>query len=107
MKIHKNDNVMILAGKDKGKTGPVDKVFPVLGKVVVKGVALAKKHVKPSKKNPQGGIIDLNMKINVSNVAIVCPSCGKATRVGYKLTDNNKKIRICKKCGESIESVAK
>ena len=107
MKIRKNDNVMILAGKDKGKTGPVDKVFPDLGKLVVKGIAMTKKHVKPSQKNPQGGIIDINMKINASNAAIVCPSCGKPTRVGYKFTENNKKIRICKKCSQSIESAVK
>jgi len=106
MKIKKSDNVMIIAGKDKGKTGVVERVFPSMGKLVVKGIALAKKHVKPSKKNPQGGIMDINLKINASNAMVVCPSCGKPTRVEYKIT-NNKKNRICKKCNQSIESGTK
>lgn len=103
MKIKKNDNVMILAGKDKGKTGIVEKVFPIDGRLVVKGVALAKKHIKPSKKNPQGGIIDINLKIDGSNAMIVCPACGKPTKVAFKTSDK-KKIRICKKCSQSLEA---
>jgi len=102
MKIKKNDNVMILSGKDKGKTGVVEKVFPVENKLVVKGIALAKKHIKPSKKNPQGGIMDINLKINASKALIVCPSCGKASRIGYKITDKSK-IRVCSKCKQSVE----
>ena len=106
MKIKKNDNVMILAGKDKGKTGVVEKVFPENARLVVKGIALAKKHIKPSKKNPQGGIIDINLSINGSNAMIVCPSCGKPTKIAYS-TSNNKKIRICKKCKQSLEAGVK
>ena len=106
MKIKKNDNVMILAGKDKGKTGIVEKVFPETGRFVVKGIALAKKHVKPSKKNPQGGIIDINLSINSSNAMVVCPSCGKPTKIAYDIT-NDKKIRICKKCKQSLEAGVK
>lgn len=106
MKIKKNDNVIVLTGKDKGKTGVVDKVFPSLNKLCVKGVALAKKHVKPGRKNPSGGIIDINLKIDGSNVLIVCPSCGKPTKIAYKLTDK-KKNRICKKCGQSLEGAQK
>ncbi len=106
MKVKKNDNVMILAGKDSGKTGVVERVFPKENKLVIKGIALAKKHVKPSRKNPQGGIIDINLKIDGSNALIVCPSCGKPTKVGYKIADK-KKIRICKKCGQSLEGAQK
>jgi len=106
MKIRRNDNVMILAGKDKGKTGIVEKVYPVTGRLVVKGIALAKKHIKPSKKSPQGGIIDINLSINGSNALIVCPSCGKPTKIAYSVL-NDKKIRICKKCKQSLEAGTK
>lgn len=102
MKIKKSDNIIVIAGKDKGKTGIVERVFPSLGKIVVKGVALAKKHIKPSKKNPQGGIMDINLKVDVSNTMVICPSCGKPTRVEYNVGDKGK-IRICKKCKQSIE----
>ena len=103
MKIKKNDNVFILAGKDQGKTGIVEKVFPTEGRLLVKGIAMAKKHVKPSKKNPQGGIIDINLKINSSNAMVVCPSCSKPTRIGAKVLDDHK-IRICRKCSQSLET---
>ena len=103
MKIKKNDNIMVITGKDKGKTGVVEHSFPVEGRIIVKGINLAKKHVKKSKKNPSGGIMDINLKLNVSNAMIVCPSCGKPTKIGYKSIDNNKKIRICKKCNQSVE----
>jgi len=106
MKLKKNDNVMILAGKDKGKTGVILSSFPKEDKIVVKGVAMAKKHIKPSKKNPQGGIIDINLKIDSSNAMVVCPSCEKPTKIGYKDV-NGKRIRICKKCQQSIETVTK
>ena len=106
MKIKKSDNVMIIAGKDRGKTGVVERVFPFMGKLVVKGIAMAKKHVKPSRTNPQGGILDINLKINASNAMVVCPSCGKPTRIGYK-TNDGRKTRICKKCNQSVESGTK
>jgi len=102
MKIRKGDNIRVIAGKDAGKTGVIERVFPVEGRIVVKGIALAKKHIKPSKKNPQGGIIDINQKINSSNVMLVCPACGKMTKIGYKVNDN-RKLRICKKCSQSVE----
>ncbi len=105
MKIKKNDNVAILTGKDRGKTGIVEAVFPKENKVVVAGVAVYKKSVKPTRQTPKGGIIDVNAKINVSNVAIVCPSCSKISRIGYGFFGNKKdqKIRICKKCHGSLE----
>lgn len=103
MKIRKSDNVYIITGKEKGKTGVVEAVFPRSGKLIVKGIALVKKHIKPNRKHPQGGIIEINQKINVSNTMIVCVSCGKPTRIGYKVNDKNK-IRICRKCGQSLES---
>lgn len=102
MKIKKNDNVLILSGKDKGKTGVIEKVFPLDNRIIVKGIALAKKHVKPSKKNPQGGILDINLKINASKAMLVCPACSKPTKVADKITENGK-IRVCKKCKQSVE----
>lgn len=106
MKIKKNDNIMVIAGKDKGKTGLVERVFPEENRLVVKGVALAKKHLKPSKKNPSGGIIEINQKINASNVLMICPSCGKPTKIGRKVTEHGK-IRICRKCNQSLEGSTK
>lgn len=102
MKIKKNDNIAVIAGKDKGKSGIVERVFPSDGRLVVKGIAIAKKSVKPSRKAPQGGIIEINQKIDSSNVMILCPSCGKLTKVAYKVTEKGK-IRVCKKCNQSLE----
>ncbi|MFA7243745.1 MAG: 50S ribosomal protein L24 [Patescibacteria group bacterium] len=106
MKIKKNDNVLVKVGKDRGKSGIVDSVFATENKLTVKGVHIMKKHVKPSRKNPQGGIIDINKKLDASNVAVICPNCGKSGRVGYSIK-NDAKIRICKKCNQSIEGGAK
>lgn len=102
MKIKKGDTVKIIKGKDQGKTGVVDFVFPEKNRIIVKGIQAVKKHLKPSKKNPSGGIIDINQKISSSNAMIVCPNCGKITRVGYRLVKDSK-IRICKSCDKSIE----
>lgn len=94
---------MVIAGREKGKTGLIERVFPTEDKIIVKGLALAKKHIKPSKKNPQGGIIEINQKINTSNVMILCPACGKPSKISFKVTDKSKS-RICKKCGASLAS---
>ena len=102
MKLKKNDNVMVIAGRDYGKTGVIERVFPADNKAVVKGVAIAKKHLKPSRKNPSGGIIEINQKINVSNLMIMCQSCGKPSRIAYKVTDSTK-TRVCRKCNQSLE----
>jgi len=103
MKLKKSDNVRILTGKDKGKTGLIEHVFVAENKIVVKGIAMAKKHVKPSRKNSQGGIMDINLKIDASNAIIVCPNCSKLTKIGQSISDKGK-IRICKKCNQSIEN---
>lgn len=103
MKLKKGDNVLVISGKDKGKTGKIEKVFPAKNQVLVSGVNIIKKHVKPSKKNPHGGIIQLNKPISASNVMLICPQCNAATRVGFLVLESGKKLRICKKCKESIE----
>ena len=101
MKIKKDDKVVVLAGKDKGKQGKVLVADPKGGKVIVEGVNVATKHQKPQGQNKEGGIIKIETPVYVSKVQLVCPKCGKGTRVGYKLADG-KKVRVCKKCGAEI-----
>ena len=99
LKIKKGDNVQVLTGKDRGKTGVVMRALPEVGKVIVDGVNVAKKHQRATRATMQGGIIDKDMPIPVANVAVVCPSCNKPTRVGYKVDADGTKTRVCKKCG--------
>ena len=101
LKIKKGDQVVILSGDDKGKTGEVVKAMPKEGKVVVAGVNLVKRHIKPSQTTP-GGIVTKEAPINVSNVALVDPKTGKATKVGYKEVDG-RKVRVARKSGEVID----
>ncbi len=102
LKIRKGDRVRVLTGKDRGKEGEVMRALPREGKVIVDGVNVARKSQRPTRTTQQGGIIDKDMPIQVSNVALVCPSCGKPTRVGYKLDASGGKVRTCKKCGGEI-----
>jgi len=101
MKIHKNDQVLIISGKDRGKKGKVLAVFPKEAAVVVEGSNIRKKHVKPKRSGEKGQVVETPAPIAVSNVKLICPKCGKLTRVGYKLVED-KKYRICKKCGGEI-----
>ena len=101
MNIRKDDRVIVLSGKDKGKEGKVLSADPKGGKVTVEGVNLASKHQKPRKQGEEGGIIKINTPIYACKVQLVCPKCGKATRVAHKLVDG-KKVRVCKKCGAEI-----
>ncbi len=102
MKIKKGDTVLIIIGKDRGKTGKVLRVFPKEGKFLVEGVNLMKKHQRPKKAGSKGQIVQLPKPINSSNVKLICPKCEKPARVGYKLTEKGKKYKICKKCNEEI-----
>ncbi len=101
LKIKKGDQVIVLSGDDKGKTGEVVKSMPKEGKVVVQGVNLVKRHTKPSQTTP-GGIVTKEAPINVSNVAVVDPKSGKATKIGYKEVNGNK-VRVARKSGEVID----
>ena len=101
MNIIKDDKVVVLSGKDKGKQGKVLISMPKAGKVVVEGVNVATKHQKAVKQGEEGGIIKVETPIYVSKVQLVCPKCGKGTRVGHKIADG-KKVRVCKKCGAEI-----
>jgi len=101
MKIKKGDKIRVMAGKDKGREGIVDKVYRKSERVLVQKINIYKKHIKKSEKMPQGGIVEVPRPIDVSKVMLVCPKCGKVARVGYKV-EKNKKIRICKKCESKI-----
>lgn len=104
MKVAKNDIVLIRSGNFRGKRGKVLKVFPDKQRVIVEGVNLVKRHMRRSQKNPQGGIIEKEAPIHVSNVQVICPKCGKPTRIGRKVLENGKRVRVCKKCNEMIVS---
>ena len=99
-KIHKDDTVQVLAGKDKGAKGAVVRIIPKKDAVIVSGVNIVKKAMKKRSQQDQGGISEIEAPLNISNVAIVCKKCGP-TKIGYKL-DGNKKIRVCRKCGETL-----
>ena len=102
MKIKKGDTVKVLSGNDKDKTGEVLEVIPKADKIVVKGANIRKKHVKPRKQGEEGGIIPVECAVNSSIVNVVCPKCGKATRVGYSV-EKDGKVRVCKKCGNKLK----
>ena len=102
MKIKKGDNVKVLSGNDKGKTGEVLEVIPKTEKVIVKGINVRKKHVKARKQGEESGIIPVECAIHVSKVNVVCPKCGKATRIGY-VEEKGEKVRVCKKCGAKLK----
>ena len=102
MSVKKGDLVEVIAGKDKSKQGHVLRAFPSEGKVVVEGVAVVKKAQRPTAANQQGGFVEKEAKIQVSNVMLVCPTCNKPTRVGHKqgeLDGKKTAVRVCKKCG--------
>lgn len=101
MNIKRDDKVIVLSGKDKGKSGKVIAADPKADKVIVEGVNVATKHQKAQKKGQDGGILKIETPIYVSKVQLVCPKCGKGTRVGHKIADG-KKVRVCKKCGAEI-----
>lgn len=105
MKMHvkKGDNVKILCGKDKGKTGEIIRAIPQQQRVVVQGANMMKKHQRPTQANQEGGILTIEAPIHVSNVMLICPSCKEATRVSKRTNEQGKKVRVCKKCGKDID----
>jgi large subunit ribosomal protein L24 len=103
MHVKKEDTVIVISGKDKGKKGRVIAAFPRENRVLVEGVNMVKKHAKPSQANPQGGILNQEAPIHASNVMLVDPKSGAPTRIGYKVLDNGKKVRVAKRSGEIID----
>jgi large subunit ribosomal protein L24 len=102
LKIRKGDSVVVISGRDKGRSGEVLKVFPEDRRLIVQGVHMARRHQKPRMGDP-GGIVDKEATIHISNVAHVDPSSGKATRIGYKTLDGGKKVRVARRSGEVID----
>lgn len=104
--LKKNDQVEVIAGKDKGRVGKVLKVLPDENKAVVERVNMVKRHTKAKEMNQQGQIVEKEAPIHVSNLQLICPECTKTGRIGKKILDDGAKIRFCKSCGESIEKKA-
>ena len=102
MKIKKGDTVEVLSGNDRGKRGEVLEVIPKKDKVIVKGINVRKKHIKPRKQGEEGGIIPAECAIYSSKVNVVCPKCKKPVKVGY-IMEKDEKVRVCKKCGAKIK----
>ena len=103
MRVKKGDQVRVLAGKDKGREGEISRVIPQRNAVIIEGVNEVKRHQKATSETMQGGIFDKTMPIDVSNVAILSPSDGKPTRVGYRFSDSGEKIRVCKRTGVDLD----
>ena len=102
LKIKKGDNVVVVSGRDKGRTGEVLRVFPAEGRVLVQGVNMAKRHTKPRMGEP-GGILEKELPLHISNVAHIDPASGKPTRVGYKFLGDGRKVRFARRSGEVID----
>lgn len=100
--LKKKDTIVVLAGKDKGKTGKILKLMKDEGRVLVEKINLVKKHSRPTQANPQGGITEKELPISISNVALLCKKCEKGVRIGKKVLDDGSKVRYCKKCGEIL-----
>jgi len=97
--IRRNDNVLVMAGRDRGKRGRVLRVIPATNRVVVEGANFIKRHTKANPgKNIKGGIVEREASLHASNVQLVCPECGAATRIGRQVLDDGRKVRICRKC---------
>ena len=105
MNVVKNDLVLVIAGNDKGKQGKILKTFPKSDKVLVEGIRMIKRHTRPNPNNQQGGIVEKEAPINISNVMVICPKCSKPSRIQKKILETNKSVRICRSCEEMITTV--
>ena len=103
MHIRKNDTVQVMTGKDRGTRGKVLTAYPKTGRVVVEKVAMVKRHQKPRQQGMPGGIVEHEAAIDASNVMLICPKCNRPVRVGHKFLENGDKVRVCRKCGTSID----
>jgi large subunit ribosomal protein L24 len=103
MKIKRDDTVLVIAGKDKGKTGKVRQSFPTEGRVIVDGVNIVKRHMKPQGTTRQAGIIEREAPICISNVMLICTKCSHPIRIGFRPLEGGTKVRVCRRCGEVID----
>lgn len=106
MRIKVNDTVEVISGKNKGKRALVKSIDRKNGRAIVEGVNNVKKHVKPNRRNPRGGILQIEQPIDISNIMLVCPACKKATRVGARFKEDGTKELFCKKCGAVIRTIS-
>lgn len=102
-KIRRNDTVRVMAGKDRGRQGEVRQVFPGKSRAVVTGVNMSRRHRRARSQTEPGGIVDIESPIHLSNLRVVCPSCDRATRVGFRLLEGGRKVRYCKRCDEAVD----
>ena len=103
MHVHREDTVVILAGKDRGKKGRVIRLFTKTEKALVEKINMVKRHTRPNQELPQGGIVEKESPVHVSNLQVVCSKCGKATRIAHKALTGGQRARTCKKCGEILD----
>jgi large subunit ribosomal protein L24 len=103
MHVHREDMVLVLTGKDQGKKGRVIRLFPKVEKALVEKINMVKRHTRPNQQLPQGGIMEKEAPIHISNLQVVCAKCGKPTRVAHKVLSGGQKARTCKKCGEILD----
>jgi len=103
LSIKKNDTVVVIAGREKGKRGRVLSVYPQKDRLLIEKINIIKKHMKPTRKQTQGGIIEKEASIHMSNVMLICPKCNKPTRIGNSILQDGRKLRMCKKCREVID----
>jgi large subunit ribosomal protein L24 len=103
LSLRKNDQVQVMAGREKGKTGRILKVDSKSGRVTVEKINLVKRHTRPTQQNPQGGIVEKELPLHYSNVLLMCPKCNRGVRHGKKMTEK-KKVRVCKRCDETLET---
>ena len=101
--IRKNDKIMVVAGKEKGKIGTVLRVIPEKESVIVEKLNFVKRHTRPGGKSAKGGIVEKEAPIHITNIMLVCGKCAEATRVGKKILEDGRKVRFCRKCGEIID----
>ncbi len=103
MKIRAGDKVRVMAGKENKKTGKVLKTMPKQGRIIVEGLHMIKRAVKPNQKNPQGGFIQREGSVDISNVMLLCPSCDEPARIGYRTDEGGERVRVCRKCEADID----
>ncbi len=101
--VKKDDMVMIIAGKEKGKSGKVMRIFPGKGRLKVEGLNVVKRHTRPSRTNQEGGIVEKEAPLDASNVQLLCGACSKPTRTGIRVLEDGSKVRYCKKCNEIVD----
>ena len=103
-RLKKDDQVEVLSGKDKGRVGKILRVNPSRNKAIIEKVNIVKRHTKPNPANQQGGIIEKEAMVDLSNLQLICPKCAKTVRIGAKFLDDGVKVRICKKCSEAVDT---